>query len=274
MGFEVGGMRSRTSISSPGQLGQPTLGKPASRLPNRPGSGDRTLFRLASVLGVLGIALVVIMEGFLHPNREHPNNSPAAFREYAASASFTSVHIGDFVGMLCIVLALVALQRSLSHQGGWTSACATVGMVAAVVTAAVFTVQMAEDGVALKAAVDDWVAAPTPQKAAAFRVADGIRDLEKGLSGFFQMANGIALLSLGLALVMSRHHARWLGGVGALAGLGALVGGWTTAHTGFSTAASRFSLPTVVFLLVFVLGVCAVLWRQGSSSPAGRTGAA
>lgn len=263
-------MRSRTSISAPGQLGQPSLdGRPLGP-PNRPGSGDRALFRLGSVLGVLGIGLVVVMEGFLHPNRAHPNDSPAAFREYAASGSFTSVHIGDFVGMLCIVLALVALQRSLVHQGGWPSACAAVGVVAAVVTAAVFTVQMAVDGVALKAAVDDWVAAPAVQRPAAFRVAEGIRDLEKGLSGFFQMANGIALLSFGLAVALSRRHPRWLGVVGVLAGVGALAGGWTTAHTGFSAAASRFSLPTILFLLIFVLGVSGVLWRQGAPAPRGR----
>lgn len=141
------------------------------------------LFRLAAVLGGLGVVLVVIMEGFLHPQRAHPNDSPAAFREYAAAGSFTSIHIGDFVGTLCIVLALVALYRSLAHQDGWPRAYATIGVLTAVVVAAVFTVQMAVDGVALKSAVDDWVAAPAAEKPTAFRVANGIRDVEKGLSG-------------------------------------------------------------------------------------------
>lgn len=223
---------------------------------------DRPFFRLAAVLGVLGLALVVVMEGFLHPQGAHPNNSPAAFREYAASGSFTSIHIGDFVGTMCIVLALVALYRGVSLQGGWPRACATVGVVAAVVVAAVFAVQMAVDGVALKSAVDDWVSAPAPEKPVAFRVANGIRDVEKGLSGFFQIANGIALLGLGLAVALARGLPRWLGAVGALAGVGALIGGWATAHTGFSMEASRFSLPTVILLAVFVLGVSTLLWRR------------
>lgn len=232
------------------------------------------LFRLAAVLGGLGVVLVVIMEGFLHPQRAHPNDSPAAFREYAASGSFTSIHIGDFVGTLCIVLVLVALYRSVAHQDGWPRACATVGVLTAVVLAAVFTVQMAVDGVALKSAVDDWVAAPAAQKPTAFRVANGIRDVEKGLSGFFQITNGITLLGFGLAIALGHRHPRWLGVVGALAGLGALVGGWATAHTGFSTAAGRFSLPTVLLLAVFVLGVCTSLWRQSSiQSGPGRAGA-
>jgi hypothetical protein len=214
------------------------------------------------VLGVLGLVLVVVMEGFLHPNDAHPNNSRAAFREYAASGSFTAIHVGDFVGTMCIVIAFVALYRSVSAEGGWARACATVGVVAAVVVAAVFAVQMAVDGVALKAAVDDWVSAPASQSSVAFRVAEGIRDVEKGLSGFFQLANGFALLGLGLALAVSRSHPHWLGWVGVLAGLGALTGGWATAHTGFSMSAGRFALPTTVALAVFVLGVCAVLWRR------------
>lgn len=136
-------MRARTS--TPGLEPDELPARPPER--TRP---DRALFRLAAVLGVIGLVLVVVMEGFLHPNGAHPNNSPAAFREYAASGSFTSIHIGDFVGTMCIVLALVALYHGVARQGGWPRACATVGAVAAVVVAAVFAVQMAVDGVALK----------------------------------------------------------------------------------------------------------------------------
>jgi hypothetical protein len=253
-----------SSISREGQDGLVRPPVPSPRAQPRVSPGDHALFRRGSVSGVLGVVLVVIMEGFLHPNQAHPNNSRAAFREYAASDSFTSIHVGDFVGTLCIVIALVALYRSVAAQGGWARACATVGVVSALVVEAIFAVQMAVDGVALKSAVDHWVAAPESQRAAAFLVADGIRDVEKGLSGFFQISNGIALLGLGLAVAMARGHPRWLGVVGALAGIGALAGGWATAHTGFSMAASRFSLPTLVLLAVFVLGVCALLWRRSA----------
>ena len=252
------------SSVQPEGVREPPRAEPSSRAPEETDLGDRALFRLGSVLGVLGVVLVVVMEGFLHPNRAHPNDSRAAFREYAASGAFTSIHVADFVGTFCIVVALVALYRSVAPEGGWPRACATVGVVGAVVVTAVFAVQMAVDGVALKSAVDHWVSAPAAQRPAAFRVADGIRDVEKGLSGFFQIANGFALLGLGLAVAVGRTHPRWLGWVGVLAGVGALTGGWVTAHTGFSMSASRFSLPTVVSLAVFVLGVCAVLWRRAS----------
>ena len=169
-----------------------------------------------------------------------------------------------------LVLALVALYRLVAPVGGWPGALATVGLVAAVLVAAVFSVQMAVDGVALKSAVDDWAAAPAAEKPAAFRVADGIRNIEKGLSGIFQLTNGVALLSFGLAVAVGGFPARWLGVVGTLAGVGALLGGWSTAHTGFSTEAAQFSLPTVILLAVFLLGVCTHLWRAGST-PGART---
>jgi hypothetical protein len=223
------------------------------------------LFRLAAALGVAGLLLVLVMEVFLHPHKAHPNDSPAAFREYAASDAFTSIHIGDFIGTLCMVLAFVALYRLLSRQRGWAGAFATVGVVSAVLVAAIFAVQMAVDGVALKAAVDSWVNAPAEEASSAFRVADGIRETEKGLSGFFQITNGVALLGLGLSIAVGRFYPRWLGIVGALAGIGAFFGGWMTAHTGFSMAASRFSLPTVVLLAVFVIGVSVLMWRDAGT---------
>jgi hypothetical protein len=236
--------------------------------------GDRAMLRLGAVAGVLGVVLVAVMEVVLHPNKAHPNNSRAAFREYAASDAFTAIHMGDYVGTLGIVLALVVLYRSLAPHQGPSGAAALVGVVAAVLVAAIFAVQMAVDGVALKAAVDDWVAAPKAQQDAAFRVADGIRDIEKGLSGFFQLTDGVALLGFGLAVALGRSYPRWLGVAGVLAGLGSLFGGWATALTGFSEEAQTFGLPTVVLLVVFVVGICVCLWRRSfhdGSLETGRT---
>jgi len=240
-------------------------GSRAGRLPSaHVESGEQPLLRLGAVLGVIGLVLVLVMEVFLHPSRAHPNDSPAAFREYASSDSFTSIHIVDFAGTLCIVLAFVAAYRVLRRQRRWAGALATVGGVGALLVAAIFAVQMAVDGVALKAAVDAWVKAPPAEQAAAFRVANGIRDIEKGLSGFFQLSDGVALLGLGLSIALGPFYPRWLGVVGALAGAGAMAGGWTTAHTGFSGAASRFSLPTVALLTVFVVGLCVLMWRDSA----------
>ena len=108
-------------------------------------------------------------------------------------------------------IALLALARGLSRQRGLAGALAMLGAVTAIMLAAVFTVQMAVDGVALRSAIDTWTnAAAGPAKTSAFQVADGLRGLEKGLSGFFHLNNGITLITLGLSIALGRLYARWL----------------------------------------------------------------
>jgi hypothetical protein len=202
----------------------------------------------------------------LHPHRIDPNNSVAVFAEYSASNDWTAVHIGQFVGTLLIVLSLVGLARSLIRQAGLAGAFAVAGAVTAVVVAAVFAVQMAVDGVALKAVVDSWVAAPTPMdQATAFRVAESVRWTEKGLGGFFQLINGFTVLFLGLSIALGDRFPKWLGWVGVAAGIGFAGGGTATAHTGFSSSAGLFLAPATVLLTVFLLGLAIQMWRRSAN---------
>ena len=97
---------------------------------------------------------------------------------------------------------------------------------------------MAVDGVVLREAIRAWVdATGTAREATAFDIAETVRWLEKGLSGFFHLANGTALLTLGLSIAVSGGYHRLIGVAGIVAGLGFLSGGYATAHTGFSPEA-------------------------------------
>jgi hypothetical protein len=220
---------------------------------------------MAAVAVPVGLVLQVAMET-MHPSKADPNDSAAAFQEYAASKTWTVVHIGQFFAALLVALALVILARSLSRQGGVTGALAVIGGTTAVVVAAVFAVQMAVDGVALKATIDTWVnATQAADKASAYQVAEGTRALEKGLSGFFHLTNGTTLLVLGLAIGLGRSYPRWLGWVGAASGLGLVAGGITTAYTGFSPLAGTVLLGPLVLGLVFLLGAAVCMWRRSST---------
>ena len=182
----------------------------------------------------------------MHPSNADPNDSAAAFQEYAASNTWTIVHLGQFFAALLVALALVTLAWSLTRQGGVAGALAVIGGVTAILVAAIFAVQMAVDGVALKATIDTWTnATQAGDKASAYQVAEGMRVPEKGLSGFFHLVNGTTLLALGLGIAFGRSYPRWLGWVGAVSGLGFLAGGIVTAHTGFSPLAGTVLLgPT------------------------------
>lgn len=234
------------------------------------GAPGDTSARAGAVAGIAGIVLQIVMS-LMHPSHADPNDSVAAFREYAGSDVWTAVHIGQFLGTALIAAALVALARMLMGEGGVTAGLAMAAGGLAAVIVAVFAVQMAVDGVALKATIATWLDATTPAaEQSAFQVADGVRAIEKGLSGFFQMVNGLALLALGTAVVRSRRYASWLGWVGAAAGVGAIAGGTVTAHTGFSATASMVLMVPTLCTLVFVVGVAVYLWRR----PAPRRGGA
>jgi hypothetical protein len=230
---------------------------------------DPALLRLGAALGLLGIVVQVVMDR-LHPHQVAPNDSVLVFREYAGSRGWTAVHIGQFAGTLLIVLALVALARTLSAQSGAAGALALVATVTAVLVAAVFAVQMAVDGVALKAAIQAWTAADTPvSQAATFQVAESVRWTEKGLGGFFQILNGATLVCLGCSIALGDRYPTWLGLVGAAGGVAFIVGGVATAHTGFSPEAGRFLLPGTVLLAVVLVGAVVLMWRRAGGRPVG-----
>jgi hypothetical protein len=228
-------------------------------------TSDRPLLRIAALAIPVGLVLQIGMET-LHPSKADPNDSVAAFQEYAASGTWTIVHIGQFFAALLVALALVTLARSLTGDGGPSAALGVIGGVTAVLVAAIFAVQMAVDGVALKATIDTWMQAAQADKASAFQVAEGTRALEKGLSGFFHLANGTTSLALGLAIVFGRSYPRWLGWVGAVSGLGFIAGGVVTAHTGFSPLAGNVLLGPVVLGAIFLLGAAVCMWRRDSST--------
>jgi hypothetical protein len=228
-----------------------------------PHNDEKPLLRLAAVLGIIGVALQVVMDR-LHPHHVNPNDSVAVFREYAESHDWTWVHIGQFAGTLFIVVGLIALARSLSRQGGLAGAFGVVGSIIGILVTAVFTVQMAVDGVALKAAINAWTVATAADKSVAFQVAESVRWTEKGLGGFFQMLEGATLLTLGLSVAFGHRYPKWLGWVGGLAGIAMIAGGTVTARTGFSAQAGLILLPATVLLAVFVVGTFVLMWRRSS----------
>ena len=222
---------------------------------------NTSLLTVGLVAAVVGIFVEVAM-GFLHPSHAQPNDSVAAFEEYSHSQDWTYVHIGQFAGTLLVVIALVAIARTMSGQPGMAGAMAVVGAVTAVLIGAVFAVQMAVDGVALKGTVDTWAqASSAADRSAAFLVADGVRWIEKALSGLFHLLNGTTLLALGLSVLFGQMTRRWLGWVGVVAGIGFLVGGVITSRTGFSPDAIRVLTPALLLSAVFLIGTAVSLRR-------------
>lgn len=234
-----------------------------------PSRTERADLRLGACLAVAGLAVQLPL-GNWHPHEQDPNASREAFIEYAQSNDWVLVHIGQFLGAALVCFGLVLLARTLARPRGVAGALALIGGAAAIVATAVFAVQMAVDGVALDAAIGAWLDADPGNRAAAFLVADSIRAVEKGLSGFFHLSNGITLLAFGLSIAIGRHLPRALGWIGAAAGAAFLALGSIVAHTGFSAAGATVALVATVLVAVFLTGLALVAWlRTPVSSTAG-----
>jgi hypothetical protein len=232
-----------------------------------PRTPDALTIKLGAIAGGTGVALQIVL-GHLHPHHEQPNNSAAAFDESAHAHAWAAVHIGQFFGTLLIAFAMLVLCRSLAMQPGAPGALARAATVAILVVASVFAVQMAVDGIALKHAVDTWASATGSAKTSAFQVADGLRSLEKGLSAFFNLMNGTAVLALGLSLIAGRANRRWPGWIGILASIGFLSGGVATATGGFSPRAGMLLQPSLLLLAAFLAVEYVSAWRHDGESPA------
>src|SRR5215207_2568118 len=141
--------------SRSGRTGDPSLRHSALRKPKENGLvNDRTSFRVASAL-ILGGELLFIAAGIFHPDRVPANEHPAVFAEYASSANWGAVHMGQFVGMAVLLIGLIVLVFALgSKAGGMPGWVGRIAAVSAVVTIALTAVLQAVDGVALKAASD------------------------------------------------------------------------------------------------------------------------
>jgi hypothetical protein len=200
----------------------------------------------------------------LHPHQAQPNDSQEAFAEYAASHDWVLVHLAQYLGSLLITIGLVSVAVTLAQRPGITGQLGRIAAVTAVVSTAVFAVQMAVDGVALKAAVEHWATAPPARRVAAYDIADSIRSLEKGLSALFHLNNGITLSALGLAMA-TRQGSRVLGWFGFPAGLGFLSTAVITAHTGFSPQAGAFALVPTLLLAAFLIAAAWRMWRPAAA---------
>jgi hypothetical protein len=218
------------------------------------------MLRIGALAGIAGIVLQLWLSG-LHAGHVDPNNSAAVFLEYAASGIWTAVHIGQYAGTFLIAMAMLTLARALGRGLGLSAALASIGVVAVTIVLAIFAIQMAVDGVALRETIATWVLAPTPDKAAAFYVADGVRWIEKGLSAFFHLNNGLALLTIGLAAALHGGFPRWLGAAGAIAGVAAMYGGFVAAQGGFSPQAAAILGPTALLGAAFLGGGSVWMWR-------------
>lgn len=221
--------------------------------------------RLSAVLLLVGF-LGSVVAGLLHPSHGDPNNHATAFADYANSANWTAVHLGQFVGLAVLVAGLLVLFIALNLQSGPSGWAGRFGAVSAVVTLALSGVLQAVDGVALKQAVDSWASAPVTEKSARFASAEVIRWLEEGVRSYQSYMLGVTLILLAIAIVWTARIPRPIGYLMALSGVAYLIQGWVLGTQGFSSANSTPTLVGYVLVLAWIVWLLIAAWRMKGST--------
>jgi hypothetical protein len=228
---------------------------------------DRASLRLSATLLLAGQLLYIVVTRF-HPGGP-ANDHPAIFAAYAASGTWTAVHLGQFAAVAILLTGLFALFFALDAQAGPARWTARFGAVSAAATLALYGVVQAIDGVALKQAVNAWASAPDAEKAARFASAETIRWLEWGMRSYQTIALGLALLLFAAAVARTAWIPRPVGYLMGLSGLAYLVQGWGAGSEGFTPTHDILIVLAWALNLAWMTGLVVVAWRmQDSEAPA------
>ncbi len=195
------------------------------------------------------------------------------FTAYANSTIWTLVHAVQFAGSEIVIFGLLALFFALNVNSGIWGMLNRYAAASAVAALALNAVLYAVDGVGLKQAVDAWVSAATPEKAAYFAVVQGIRGVEWGMRSYVLMATGLSIFLLAIVIILTARIPRHIGYIIGLTGLAQIFGGYGYC-TGY-TSISGFVTPNVAIYgaLIIAWGIWLAIhaWRmkEAVEAPAG-----
>lgn len=209
---------------------------------------------------IAGSALLFVGT-YLHPMQADPNQAVAAFTEYAADSLWIASHLTQLLGVVLMIAALLFLARQLeaTPAAGWSR----LGAGGAIASLALAAALQAVDGIALKAMVDTWAAAPAAQQEVAFHAAFAVRQVEAGLASVASLLFGLTAMVYGVALLRGRLYPKWVAGLAIAGGVPIMIAGVVMAYTGFSPLAMALNMPAAALVLVWMLTVGIFMWRSG-----------
>jgi len=211
--------------------------------------------------GSIGGSILLLVGTYLHPVPEDPNDAIASFTAYSADHLWVASHLTQLLGIVLILAALLIFANRIEAEGS-ANPWPRIAAAGAIASLAVATALQAVDGVALKAMVDAWRAAPPEQKEAAFRAAFAVRHVEIGLASTSSILLDLTVIVYGIALFDDRRYPNWLGLLAIVCGVPAMVAGVAMAYTGFSGLAMAIGMPANSVVIVWVLAIGIFTWSR------------
>ena len=218
----------------------------------------QSLARFGVVAALVG-AVAFFVSTLLHPSASAPNDLPAALAEYAASSHWVGIHLGQFVGVAVMGIALVALAATF--EPGRPAAWGRIALAGAVASISVYAALQAVDGVSNHVMAHRWAAATGETRVLVYEAAFAVRQIEVGVTSLFSLSFGSTLSVFGLAMLLSTRYPTWLGGIGLLRGLGTVAVGLEQASNGFSDLALTIFMVVGAVDLIWVIVTGILMWR-------------
>jgi hypothetical protein len=225
---------------------------------------ERHFSKVGAIAAFLGLVVYVVSNPVLHPQTP-PHETEAAFADYAVEPFWPLYHLGEFLGILLMGVAILALAWRLRRGVG--GVWATLGGAAMVVCVCVYAIFTAVDGVALGIMVERWAEAAPEQQELLYETTFAVRQIEGGLFSLQWLMFGIAVgLFAGAFFASAERLFRlgWLsvmGWLSVVASIGALSFGIVQAQTGYSDVSMSFQTGLFVGM-VWVVAVGVFLYRH------------
>lgn len=219
----------------------------------------RNASKPGATCAIAGAALLLVGT-YLHPMEANPNEPVAAFTEYAADNFWVSSHLIQLAGVTLLMAALLFLTAVLETRRG--PGIARVAAGGAIASLALTAALQAVDGIALKNMVDTWAAAPASQKGEVFHAAFAVRQIEVGLASMLNLSFGFTATLYGVALIGARIYPTWFAALAMVSGIPMIASGVVMAYFGFSGFSMAINMPASAVLLVWMLILGVLMWRQ------------
>jgi hypothetical protein len=216
--------------------------------------------KMGAACAIAGSVLLLVGT-YLHPMSAEPNDAVAAFTEYAADRLWVASHLTQLAGVALIVAALLLVAQQLEARS--SKALSRIAGAGAIASLAIATALQAVDGIALKVLVDDWAVAPSSRKEVVFYAAFAVRQVEIGIASMLSLSLGLTVTVYGIALFVDNTYLKWLGGLAIVGGVPTAASGIVMAYTGFSELAMAINMPASSILLVWMVTLGVLMWRQG-----------
>jgi hypothetical protein len=215
---------------------------------------------VAAAAAIVG-PLLYIPVTLLHPPGV-PSDHPATFRQYALSHAWVAVHVAQLACMVAGLAGLTGIGASMVRlqQNGRVLALYAAWLAAAGIPLA--GVLQAVDGIALKRAVDAWVAGGGTVGSASFAAARAVRWLEEGVNAVLGLLLGPAVILTGAAMARGAVYPRWMGWIGMAVGTAVAIGALVVANEGFSPTAQVWVLARNPALWIWTAVAGVLLWRR------------